>query len=66
MDRLGILIFIHQVDSGPVCSSLGVVAGFVFLDCLSAFLLSVTLLFAEIAILVVPVGIASVVCASSG
>jgi hypothetical protein len=65
IDRLGILIFILEVDSGPVCLSLGVAAGYVFLDSLLGFLLLVPLQFAEVAIFVVPVGVTSVVCASS-
>jgi hypothetical protein len=64
--RFGILVFVHQVNSGPVHLALGVVAGFVFLNLFPTFFLAMSLLFAEIAEFVVPIGFASIFCATSG
>ncbi len=61
----GILILLHEVDSWPVCSSLGIAARFVLLDSLPALILSMWLLLTEVAIFVVPVHVISTKWASS-
>ncbi len=60
-DGLGVVI-VHDVDFGPVVSSLRISSGFVLLHPLPAFLLSVALDFAKVAVLAVSV----VVVATSG
>ena len=57
-DCLGVVV-VHDVDLGPVVSTLCVSARFVLLHPLSAFFLSVALKFAEIAIFAIPVVVVS-------
>ncbi len=52
-------ILVHEVDLWPVSLSLSISARFVFLDSFPAFLLSMPLLFAKVAIFVVPVRVVS-------
>ncbi len=56
------LVIIHDVDLGPVVSSLRIFTRFVLFHPLPAFLLPVTLDFAKVAVLAVPI----VVVATSG
>jgi len=49
VDGLGFVLF-HEVNLGPVVSSLSVAAGFILLDSLPAFFLLVSLEFAEVAV----------------
>ncbi len=53
------LVVLHEIDLGPVVLPLCVPTRFVFLHPLVAFLLSVALNFAEIAVFAVPVIVAS-------
>ncbi len=57
-DGLGV-VFVHDVDFGPVVSSLCISTGFVLLHPLPAFFLPVALEFAEIAVLAVSVVVVS-------
>jgi hypothetical protein len=58
VDRFGIT-FLHEIDLGPVVSSLGIPTRFVFFHPSAAFLLSVALNFAKIAVFAIPVVVAS-------
>ncbi len=58
VDSFGI-IFLHEIDLGPVVSSLSISTRFVFLHPFAAFFLSVALNFAKIAVFVIPVIVAS-------
>ncbi len=58
VDGLG-LVVVHDVDLGPVVSSLRISTRFVLLHPLPAFFLSVALDFAKIAVFAVPVIVAS-------
>ncbi len=49
VDGFGLRILIHVVDLGPVGSSLRILAGFVLLNSLPAFILSVFLDLAKVA-----------------
>jgi hypothetical protein len=49
VDSLSVGIFVHEVDPGPISSSLCITARLVFLDLFRAFLLPVPLDFAEVA-----------------
>ena len=57
-DCLGVVV-VHDVDLGPVVSTLCVSARFVLLHPFPAFFLSVALKFAEIAIFAIPVVVVS-------
>ncbi len=57
-DGLGVVV-IHDVDLGPVVSSLRITARFVFLHPLPAFLLPVALDFAKVAVFAVPIVVVS-------
>ncbi len=57
-DGLGV-VFLHEIDLGPVVSPLRIPTRFVFLHPLPAFFLSVALDFAKIAVFAVPVIVAS-------
>ncbi len=57
-DGLGVVV-VHDIDLGPVVSTLCISARFVLLDPLSAFFLSVALKFAEIAVFAIPVIVVS-------
>ena len=57
-DGLGVVV-IHDVDLGPVVSTLCISARFVLLHSFPAFFLSVALNFAEIAIFAIPVIVVS-------
>ncbi len=59
VDRLGVMVLFHEVDSRPVCLSLGILERFVPLHSFSAFLLRMPLQPAEVAIFVVPVCVVS-------
>ena len=54
-----VVVVLHEVDLGPVVSTLGISARFVFLHPFPAFFLSVALDFAKIAVLAVSVVVAS-------
>jgi len=58
IDGLG-FVLLHEVNLGPIVLSLGISAGFVLLDSLPAFFLSVSQDFAEVAVFAVPVAVAS-------
>ena len=57
-DGLGVVV-VHDVDLGPVVSSLRISTRFVLLHPLPAFLLSVALDFAKVAVFAVSVGVIS-------
>ncbi len=57
-DRLGIVV-VHDVDLGPVVSSLRISTRFVLLHPLSAFFLPVALDFAEVAVFAVSIVVVS-------
>ncbi len=57
-DGLGI-VFLHEIDLGPVIPSLRILTRFVFLHPFAAFFLSVALNFAKIAVFAIPVIFAS-------
>ncbi len=65
IDRFRVWVLVHEVNSWPVSTALSVSAGLVFFDSPHAFLLSVSLLFAEIAIFVILVHFVSAAWASS-
>ncbi len=58
VDSFGIT-FLHEVDFGPVVSSLSISTRFVFFHPFSAFFLSVALNLAKIAVFAIPVIVAS-------
>ncbi len=55
-DSLGIVV-VHDVDLGPVVSSLRISTRFILLHPLPAFLLPVALDFAKVAVLAVPIAV---------
>ncbi len=57
-DGLGVIV-VHDVDLGPVVSSLHISTRFVFLHPLSTFLLPVTLDFAKVAVFAVSIVVVS-------
>jgi hypothetical protein len=59
VDHFG-FVLLHEVNLGPVVASLSVAAGFIFLDSLLAFFLAMSLDLAKVAVLAVPVAIASI------
>jgi len=59
VDCFSFRIFVHEVDPWPVGSSLGILARFVLFDPFSAFFLLMSLNFAEVAKLAVPVHVVS-------
>ncbi len=58
VDSFGIT-FLHEIDLGPVVSSLSISTRFVFLHPFAAFFLSVALNLAKIAVFAIPVIVAS-------
>ncbi len=52
-------VVLHEVNLGPVVASLSVAAGFILLDSLPAFYLTMSLDLAKVAVFAVPVVIAS-------
>jgi hypothetical protein len=58
VDSFG-FVLLHEVNLGPIVSSLGVSAGFNLLDSLQAFFLPMSLDFAEVAVFAVLAGVAS-------
>ncbi len=57
-DGLGVIV-VHDIDLGPVVSSLRIAARFVFFHPLPAFLLPVALDFAKVAVFAVPIVVVS-------
>ncbi len=58
VDGFGIT-FLHEIDLGPVVSSLSISTSFVLLHPFAAFFLSVALNFAKIAVFAIPVTVVS-------